>query len=274
MNEQQRKRQRQRLKQRQAQRAQALAIKQNQRPAPTPTAPNPRRKNRRPSGPHVPQPLPLPDDIKADEYNKECYIVGGGPSLIGFDWKNLDGKFVIGINRAYEILPDAQIIYFTDDDYWIRHQGTMTQHKGKLYRGRLARKRMIKDQRVVEIQLQPTPAGWSDTYGEAHHGSNSSYACIQLAAQLGFTTIYLLGVDMKHQGNYLKKNKNNRGVTHWHTGHRRTDPATAYKMMIGNYAKLAPLAKERNINIINVNTPEGTNLTYFPIKPFKEIFGK
>ena len=42
----------------------------------------------------VSHPLPIPEDIKADDFNKECYIIGGGPSLIGFDWSKLDGKFV------------------------------------------------------------------------------------------------------------------------------------------------------------------------------------
>jgi uncharacterized Rossmann fold enzyme len=217
--------------------------------------------------------LPVPEDIKADEYNKECYIVGGGPSLIGFDWSNLDNKFVIAINRAYEVLPEAQIVYFTDDDYYQRHRSEMLVHKGKKFRGRLARKPVIKDPEVLELQLQAQPWGWSDQFGELYHGSNSTYACIQVAAQLGFKKIYLLGIDMKHQGNFNKQKKNNQGVTHWHNGHRRTDPAHAYKMMIGHYQKLAPEAKKRGIEVINVSSAlDGTALKVFPIKTFDEVF--
>ena len=226
-------------------------------------------KNRR-AGLSTNNPLSVPDDIKAEEFNRECFIVGGGPSLIGFDWSNLDGKFCIAINRAYEVLPNAQIVYFTDDDYYQRHRKEMLKHTGKKYRGRLAKKVVIKDPEVLELQLQQRPFGWSDQFGELHHGSNSSYACIQVAGQLGFKKIYLLGVDMKHQGKYDRKKKNNEGVTHWHNGHRRTDPASAYKMMIGHYKKLAPEAKKRGIEIININN--NTNLDAFPIKTVEEIF--
>jgi hypothetical protein len=79
---------------------------------------------------------------------------------------------------------------------------------------------------------------------------------------------------MKHQGKFDRKKKNNKGVTHWHNGHKRTDPATAYKMMIGHYNKLAPEATKRGVEIINVNTPDGTALKAFPIKSVKEVFGK
>ena len=103
--------------------------------------------------PGVNHPLLVPEDIKAEEFNRECFIVGGGPSLIGFDWSNLDGKFSIAINRAYEVLPNAQIIYFTDDDYYHRHKGAMLKHSGKKFRGRLARRQVIKDKEVLELQL-------------------------------------------------------------------------------------------------------------------------
>ncbi|KKL26556.1 hypothetical protein LCGC14_2394100 [marine sediment metagenome] len=216
--------------------------------------------------------LPVPKDIKASEFNNECYIVGGGPSLTKFDWKKLDGKFVIAVNRSYEVLPDAQIVYFTDDDYWSRHTKGMLKHTGKKYRGRLAKRVVIKHPDVLEIQLQPQPSGWSDQFGELYHGSNSGFACIQLAAQLGFTTIYLLGYDMKHRGKYNRGAKNCKGTTHWHNGHRRIDPATAYAMMLRHYQKMVAHAKQRNINIINVNTPKGTDLKCFPIKSFEGVF--
>lgn len=230
-------------------------------------------KNRvHPAKQKVPHVLPKPD-IDAAQWNNEAFIVGGGPSLIGFDWGNLEGKFIIAINRAYEVLPDAQIVYFTDNDYWERHKVEMKKHKGMLCRGRIARRPDIVDPDVTEFQLQPQPSGWSDQYGELYHGSNSTYACIQLAAQLGFNKIRLLGIDMKHNGVYNRGKKNNLGVTHWHNGHRRTDPSTAYKMFMGHYSKMVPLAKQRGVEIININTSDKTALTHFPVKSPEEVFG-
>lgn len=233
-----------------------------------------RRPGKRPPAPSnkVKHPLPLPDDIKASEYNYDCYIVGGGPSLTDFDWNKLDGKFTIAINRAYEILPESQIVYFTDDDFYQKHKKGMHKHKGKKYRGRLARQKVIDHPNVLEIQLQPQPSGWSDQFGELYHGSNSGYACIQVAAQLGFKNIYLLGFDMKHDGTYNKGKKNCKGTTHWHDGHRRIDPPTAYAMMLRHYSQMVPNVRKRNLNVVNVNDPKKTALTFFPVKTLEEVF--
>ena len=263
--------QRERIRKHQRQLQKAAARKKARREKQRATRPKQVVKRNKPNQ-VVSNPLPVPEDIKAEEFEKKCYIIGGGPSLIGFDWSNLDNKFVIAINRAYEVLPEAQIVYFTDDDYYKRHRSEMLAHKGKKFRGRLARKKVIQDSEVTELQLQQRPHGWSDQFGELYHGSNSTYACIQVAAQLGFTKIYLMGIDMKHQGKYNKGKKNNKGTTHWHSGHRRTDPAHAYKMMIGHYQKLVPEAKKRGIEIINVNTEDGTALKLFPIQTFEEVF--
>lgn len=239
-----------------------------------------RRKQAQAAAPNKPAPptnavshkLVKPADIIPATFNHECYIVGGGPSLTGFDWAKLDGKFKIAINRAYEVLPSADIVYFTDDDFYQKHEKAMLAHKGKKYRGRLARRPVIKHPDVLELQLQPQPSGWSDQFGELYHGSNSGYACIQVAAQLGFTTIYLLGFDMRHEGAYNKGKKNCLGTTHWHDGHRRIDPPTAYTMMLRNYNTMAPHVQKRNLNVINVNEPNKTALKIFPIKPFAEVF--
>lgn len=226
------------------------------------------------SQPVAANPPPTPKKLEVDpsSYNNEVYIVGGGPSLTNFNWKLLDGKFVIAINRAYEVLPNADILYFTDPDFWQRHRAAMLKHKGVIYRGRIGKKPDIKE--VNELQLHRHPAGWSDVFGELYHGQNSTYACIQLAAQLGFTKIFLLGIDMKHHNKYDRTKKNCLGVTHWHDGHRRIDPPTAYNIMLKHYDILAKEAKKRNIEIINVNSPDTTELKVFPIKSVAEVFAQ
>ena len=50
----------------------------------------------------------------------ECFIVGGGPSLSSFDWSLLNNKITIAINNAYQVLPQASICYFTDNDWFFR----------------------------------------------------------------------------------------------------------------------------------------------------------
>jgi len=53
-----------------------------------------------------------------------CFIIGGGPSLKGFDFESLRGKGrVIAINRAYEHVPFADVHFFMDNRYYKRVQG-------------------------------------------------------------------------------------------------------------------------------------------------------
>lgn len=193
----------------------------------------------------------------------ECFIVAGGPSLKGFDWSLLDGKFVIAINRSYEVLPNAQIIYFTDDDWWKTHKEKLLQHAGAKYKGSLPNK-FIKHPQVKEYTLSG-PHHLDMTPGHLRHGHNSTYAAVNLAVQLGFKKIYLLGVDMKWG------QKGNKATSHWHDGHRRTDPESVYKKMMECFATMATPLKTHKVEVINLNPDSG--LTVFPKQSPKEVFG-
>jgi len=205
--------------------------------------------------------------IDATAYNRTCYIIGGGASLKDFDWSLLDGKFVIAINRAYEVLPNAQIVYFTDDDYYRRHKEAMEKHSGIKVKGSL-NPALVNAPGVIQFHLI-TDQGLVLQPGCLAHGSNSTYAAINMAGvHLGFNKIYLLGVDMKWG------NRGDRTTTHWHDGHKRIDPEGAYDMMIEKYKTLVGPLRFRGIEVINVNNPEDTDLKVFPIQTFEEVFGR
>lgn len=193
----------------------------------------------------------------------ECFIVAGGPSLKGFDWTLLDGKFTIAINRSYEVLPNANIIYFTDNDFWKVHEKGLLAHKGKKIKGSLPN-RVIKHPEVKEYILTG-PNGLDLTPGKLQHGHNSSYAAINLATQLGFKKIYLLGVDMK-----WGKPKD-RSTSHWHSGHKRTDPETVYRKMADCYKTIVEPLKKQGVQVINLNPKSG--LDVFPKLSPQEVFG-
>lgn len=191
---------------------------------------------------------------------KSCYIVGGGPSLQNFDWSLLHDKDVIAINRAYEVLPNAKYVYFTDQDFWLAHKDKITQHTGQLIRGTL-RLGKTNHPKVEEYKL--TGQKGIDTSPKClRHGSNSTYAAINLALfHLNYDIVYLLGVDMKWSNN----------KTHWHDGHKRVDPETVYKIMMGC---LESLSKDMLVHpskqIINVN--DDSALTCFDTQSISEHF--
>ena len=55
-------------------------------------------------------------------------IVAGGPSLAGFDWRRLDGERVIAINRACEVLPHADVLWWSDAGFARRHGRALADH--------------------------------------------------------------------------------------------------------------------------------------------------
>jgi hypothetical protein len=143
-----------------------------------------------------------------------CFIVGGGPSLEGFDWDLLKSKRTIGINRAYEVF-EPTMIFSMDTSYLNRI------YQGKYGQAVLERFKASKSLKVWLVRGDPPislPDGilivkhWTDyrkamrafSFSMAEgigHGNNSGYAALNLACCLGANPIYLLGYDMGHKPN-------------------------------------------------------------------------
>lgn len=184
--------------------------------------------------------------VNPNDYDHVCYIVAGGPSLIGFDWSLLTGKFVVAINRSYEVLPEAQVLYFTDPDYWDRHKDAMRAHKGQMIKGDINPKPL--DDPDVIIYRLTRQLGLETKPGCLSHGSNSTYAATNLVTvHFGFRRVYLLGVDMKWG------KSGDKTTSHWHNGHRRVDAESSYKTMIKNWETIVAPLRERGVEVWNAN---------------------
>jgi len=212
-------------------------------------------------------------DFHPERYDHTAYIVGGGPSLKTFDWSLLDDekKFVVAINNAYMRLPNAQILYCTDPPWIKQHEEDLKNFKGLKYQGVLNLDKPPKMD-VIDMQWHLTgPQGFESREGSLKHGSNSPYAALNmLTVHLGFKNIYLLGLDMK----WAQKGKRN--TSHWHSDekpHIRIDGEAIYTKMRMNYKTIIQPLKRMGVEVINVNTPEGTDLEVFPIKSVEEVFG-
>lgn len=196
--------------------------------------------------------------------NDKCFIVAGGPSLKDFDWTNLDNKFIIAINRSYEILPNAEVVYFTDEGFWKQHKQQLLKHSGKLIRGVLVAGQ-TQEQRVEEYVFTGSE-GFEIEPGKLKSGNNSTYAAINLAFHLGFKKIYLLGVDMKWG------EKHNRETSHWHDGHTHyKEPESSFSLFLQRFNTIVPHLTQHGIHVINVNPDSALNT--FEKKSFEEVFG-
>ncbi len=199
---------------------------------------------------------------------QRCFIIGGGPSLKGFDFSKLKGELVIGINRAYE-KADCTIIFSLDSRYY------MWIVRGKL--GAEAKKK-FEDFKGYKVWLNsasfiPCPEdihlfncigggrafSWSLKNGLAG-GCNSGYGAVNLAVCLGANPIYLLGFDMKGDG---KKQ------AWWHDGYPAKQPDSVYKKFIERFNNIAPELKTKGLQIINLN-PDSA-LRCFEFGKFEDI---
>jgi len=184
------------------------------------------------------------DKIWNDEV---VYIIGGGPSLKDFDWNKLKGKKVIAINRAFQVLPEADVLYWTDSRFYRWFKNDIDSFKGLKVTCRDAPGNpgditVLKPTSNIVIDLRPDYIAT---------GNNSGFGAICLAAKLGAKRIYLLGYDM------ISKDKN----THWHSGYDVSHNHTIYTKMKAQFAVLPGELKKYNIEVFNAN-PKSTMDTF------------
>jgi len=205
----------------------------------------------------------VPNDAWA---GKPCYIIGGGPSLEEhWPWllPRLKGQLTIGINRAYEMFEPT--IIFGMDPTFIRHlqmgkYGNLALQKWResrahkvwllTYKTKVAENvRILKCIGGYALARQAFPLRMEEGIG---HGKNSGYAALNLAACLGANPIYLLGYDMKKDGD----------KSHWHDGHPKPMPDHVPETFKKQFFLASKELKKRNITVINLNPKSG--LTCFP----------
>lgn len=175
--------------------------------------------------------------------DQTVYIVGGGPSLTGFDFSRLQGKNVIAVNKAYAYVKQPFILYWTDSRFYKWYQSEIDA----LNCMKITSSNNIKDMREDILFLKNTAnkeLNLDSKPYEIHAGNNSGYGAIHLAIKLGAKKVYLLGYDMQHESN----------KSHWHGGY--PSPAnhreSIYKSMMQFFDKNANTIKSV-IDVYNAN---------------------
>ena len=178
--------------------------------------------------------------------NKDiCFVVGGGPSLNGFDFSSLNGFDTIAINKAVEYIQNPTYFITTDYSYFTKASlpidqiklktqksyfvANMSHDYMKLKRGQIVDTRrnfvyedLYKYDGVIQSYNKDK---FSSTINEFSHGENSGHCGIQLALLLGYKKIYLLGFDL-----------NNTGQSHFHQSYRDRDQKS-FKQRVGGYGE-------------------------------------
>jgi hypothetical protein len=202
-------------------------------------------------------------------------ILGGGPSLTQDQVDRLRGRCrVIAVNNAYWLAPWADLLYFSDQVWWIwhhggleerqrgakvepvRHAGDARYHAFAGVKAALANACTHGRERAVRVlQNYGHMPGLCGIRDGVHTGRSSGYQAINLAAHLVEcdAALLLLGFDMRAVN----------GRTHWHMAHHRATPEQDFaNTMLPPFTSLVDPLAARAIRVLNC-TP-GSAIQCFP----------
>jgi len=195
----------------------------------------------------------LKDSLPTGSWKGErCFIIGGGASLKSFDFSKLEGEKIIAINKSFVDVPFADMVFAVDRQFqdWILKGAENMEQAQKLWPDFKGYKVWLKIpgeiyKNGIEFVDLAGHEGISTSLEEGiHDGANSGYAAINLAIALGANPIYLLGYDMKHDKD---------GDSHYHGGYPKKQNESQLQIYAKKFPRLAQLAKEKGIKIINLN---------------------
>lgn len=201
---------------------------------------------------------------------RRCFVVGGGPSLRGFDWSQLDGELSIGTNRAFEKY-DPSIMFSMDYKLWTYIEngklGAEAQQRYYNYKGNRVWSSLgnfIFPGEIYTI-LRPNPAPRSPSIGSVRMldvAHNSGYGALNLAAALGANPIYLLGFDM-----HGDKKGNQKW---WHDGYPDRQSEGVYETFKMDFNRFAPVLRDSGFEVINLNSK--SSLKCFKFGELEDVF--
>lgn len=205
--------------------------------------------------------------------NREIYIVGGGPSLKGFDFSRLQNKPCIAVNKSIFDVPNAK--YFITMDYTFKMKiakrleefnntpstkvfvvnyasGSVKDIDGQI---RDVRFKILYDLQGFDVIIKSRRVrGVGDNFKTFCNGDNSGYCALQFAILMGYTTIHLLGIDL------IVDNAND---THYHGGYGYNTDKVKRNLMkfLPHFEYGVSKAVRSGINIISYN----------PMSPLSQI---
>lgn len=133
-------------------------------------------------------------------YGERCFIIGNGPSLNQTNLSKLRNEFTFGLNRIYLLFPQ---IGFSTSYFVINNRLVMEQFRHEIVRDVPAPKftswenfDLAGDIPEMYFLFRHNGAGFYGDLSKGHWGGATvTYAAIQIAYHMGFTTVYLVGVD-------------------------------------------------------------------------------
>ncbi len=186
-----------------------------------------------------------------------AFVIGGGPSLRGFDYRVLRDRNTIGLNWGFLADPSVTLVM----DKRNLNKIVATDHY-RNYEGATVWASAYADTQLgvgpFNVVSVPRAQKWSrrlqdGLYVGSFDGHNAGLAGLQLAEILGADPIYLLGYDMKGEAGK---------TSNWHDKYPADWKADedCYARYARDIAEIYPLMKAR---VINLNPDSGLRFFQF-----------
>lgn len=201
-------------------------------------------------------PVPLSEVSEPWWDDSPAIIVGGGPSLKGFDFSQLEGLgHVIAVNSSYHDLPFADLIFSADLGFMKRHRTALANHgtpvvfgvpiaEGEYQFDVIPGATYIRRDRVEgTLSLDPAVIQTS---------GNSGLAAFNYAVLKKPKVIFCFGLDFTSD-HYAPER---------YTHQPRDHNARYYPRWALNFEPTAPVLEKLGISVVNAS-PQ-SNLTVFP----------
>jgi hypothetical protein len=189
--------------------------------------------------------------------SKHCYVIASGPSLLGFNFDALPEGVRIGANRS-AWLAKCDILITVDRNFHRQESERIAGFGSNAYVAVNGVHAMLPK---VNYWHHISGPGLSFAPGTLT-GSNSGFAALNLAVQLGFTDIALLGFDFK----WLDTR------SHFHEGYgQRGHVQRNLQVWSQAFNHVPAQIADKGITVTNFTGPSGSLVTAFPTAPLADL---
>ncbi len=147
--------------------------------------------------------------LKNVHKGKRCFVIGNGPSLCNADLIHLNkcGEYTLACNsliKLFNEIPFYPTYYFAQDNKIILDNiNEIKELKSERFiKAHYAKRYHIKGVTYYSMLFPKRPIGFSTKLSRVvYSGQTVTYSMIQFAAYMGFSEIYLIGVDCNYSTN-------------------------------------------------------------------------
>lgn len=191
-------------------------------------------------------------------WGERVYLIGGGPSLIGFPFEKLCGRTVLAVNDAMLSLSWATAVFSVDRQWASKRQDALRQFEGEVY---LAMPSDVADIPGAVYLERDYGDGLSLEWPRVRMGGTSGYGAVNLAVLKGGKQLVLLGYDYSYR----------QGQSHWFPTYPWFQSGNERYMRgwAGKFLTMTDTLKRIRVQVVTAG--EGSRITAFPKVPLTTV---